>query len=239
MLCTRLQSSDRLDGRPYVAEPKLDGQRAQIHVAGGRTVHVFSRPGRELLGHAGLAFLRELAWPVDSAILDGEAVTGDGHEGIQSVFEERGKAGGAMAVVLFDVLQLGGQEVICEPWRDRRKRLEDLVAGGELPGVTIVPTTEDIVGLWDLWVHQGGGEGIVLKEPTSRYYPGLRSPAWLKLKAKLTLQVTITGGSAERIAAGRGMSRVLPPFTGTLRRPHRRSRFRTRSVATDSRRMPE
>ena len=90
MLCTRLHSPDRLDGRAYVAEPKLDGQRAQVHVAGGRTVHVFSRPGRELLDHAGMSWLHELRWPVDSAICDGEAVAGDGHEGIQSVFEERG-----------------------------------------------------------------------------------------------------------------------------------------------------
>ena len=44
-----------------------------------------------------------------------------------------------------------------EPWRDRRKRLEDLAAAAPLPGVTIVPTTEDIAGLWDLWVTEGGG----------------------------------------------------------------------------------
>jgi ATP-dependent DNA ligase len=32
-----------------------------------------------------------------------------------------------------------------------------------------------------------GGEGIVLKERTALYRPGGRSPAWLKLKPKLTL----------------------------------------------------
>ena len=141
MLATPLRDLSRLDTGPYIAEPKLDGQRAQVHVARGRTVHVFSRPGNELLRHPGFAFLRELAWLVDSAILDGEAVAGDGHEGIQSVFAERGKVSGAMAVALFDVLHLDGQDVMREPWRDRRKRLEDLLAGREIPGVTIVPTT--------------------------------------------------------------------------------------------------
>jgi ATP-dependent DNA ligase len=29
-----------------------------------------------------------------------------------------------------------------------------------------------------------GGEGIVLKEQDSIYRPGVRSPAWLKLKPK-------------------------------------------------------
>jgi len=47
-----------------------------------------------------------------------------------------------------------------------------------------------------------GGEGIVLKDPASLYWPGERSPAWLKLKPKLTLDVTGTAGSAERIARG-------------------------------------
>ena len=105
MLCTRLESPDRLDGRPYVAEPKLDGQRAQVHVARGRTAHVYSRPGCELLRRAGMAWLRELRWPVDSAMQDGEAVAGDGHEGIQSVLEARGTVGSAMAMVLFELLQ--------------------------------------------------------------------------------------------------------------------------------------
>ncbi len=213
MLCTRLADPARLGVGAYIAEPKLDGQRAQVHVAGGRTVHVFSRPGRDLLGHPGMTWLKELAWPIDTAVLDGEAVAGDGHEGIQSVFAERGKAGGAMAVVLFDVLHLGRQDVMREPWRDRRKRLEDLVGAAALPNVTIVPITEDIAGLWDVWVQQGRGEGIVLKEPGSLYYPGQRSPAWLKVKAKLTLEVVITGGSAERIAWGDWGEAVRLEFT--------------------------
>jgi ATP-dependent DNA ligase len=47
-----------------------------------------------------------------------------------------------------------------------------------------------------------GGESIVLKDLASRYWPGDRSPAWLKLKPKLTLDVIVTGGSAKRIAWG-------------------------------------
>jgi ATP-dependent DNA ligase len=42
----------------------------------------------------------------------------------------------------------------------------------------------------------------VLKDPASFYRPGERSSAWLKLKPKLTLDVIVTGGSAERIAWG-------------------------------------
>ena len=71
MLATRLEDPTRLGDTRYVAEPKLDGQRAQVHVRGYRTVHCFSRPGRELLRHAG-TWLREVRWPSPSAVLDGE-----------------------------------------------------------------------------------------------------------------------------------------------------------------------
>jgi len=33
-----------------------------------------------------------------------------------------------MSLVLFDVLYVGGKSVMREPWRDRRQRLEDLIA---------------------------------------------------------------------------------------------------------------
>jgi hypothetical protein len=100
----------------------------------------------------------------------------------------------------FDVLELDGRSVIAEPWTARRKRLEDLLEAPP-PCVCLVPVTADAPTLWDTWVGMGG-EGIVLKERTSLYRRGVRSPAWLKLKPKLTLDVDVTGGSAERIAWG-------------------------------------
>jgi ATP-dependent DNA ligase len=201
MLCSRLEDAARLTDPRYVAEPKLDGQRAQLHVRQGRTVHLYSRPGRELLRHPGMAWLQGIAWPLASAVLDGEAVAGDGHEGIYSVFEERNKTGGDLAFLAFDVLELDGRSVMREPWTHRRKRLEDLLEGQRLARFGLVPVVEDAHSLWKTWVGMGG-EGIVLKERTSPYRPGLRSPAWLKLKPKLTLDVVIAGGSSRRIPWG-------------------------------------
>lgn len=47
MLATRLGDPRRLAGPRYSAEPKLDGQRAQVHIRAHRTVHAFreDRPG--------------------------------------------------------------------------------------------------------------------------------------------------------------------------------------------------
>jgi hypothetical protein len=52
----------------------------------------------------------------------------------------------------------------------------------------------DAATLYETWVAWGG-EGIVLKEPTSIYRPGIRSPAWLKVKPELSLEAVVTGGS--------------------------------------------
>jgi len=38
MLCERLSNISRLADHAYIAEPKLDGQRAQLHVHQGRAV---------------------------------------------------------------------------------------------------------------------------------------------------------------------------------------------------------
>jgi len=64
----------------------------------------------------------------------------------------------------FDLLQVSGQDVMPEPCTDRRKRLEDFVAGFVSPHVAIVPVTDDAARLWALWVGRQGGEGIMLKE---------------------------------------------------------------------------
>jgi hypothetical protein len=97
MLATRLEDPRRLADARYIAEPKLDGQRVQLHVRGHRTVCAFSRPGRGMIRLPGLAWLREVRWPIASAVLDGEAVAGDGSEGILAVFEARNRPDSPMA----------------------------------------------------------------------------------------------------------------------------------------------
>jgi ATP-dependent DNA ligase len=92
----------------YVAEPKLDGQRAQVHVERRRTVAVYSRPGRELVRLRGLAWLRDVRWPVKAAILDGELFSGEGRDGIDAILAARNGDGADVAFAAFDVLQLDG-----------------------------------------------------------------------------------------------------------------------------------
>ncbi len=112
-------------------------------------------------------------------------MAGDGSEGIQAVFEARNQPGSPMAFAAFDLLEVDGYSIIGEPWTARRKRLEGLLAVPP-PGVCLVPVTDDAPALWATWVGFGG-EGIVLKERTSVYRPGIRSPAWLISSSRSSL----------------------------------------------------
>lgn len=113
-------------------------------------------------------------------------------DGIDAVLLAWGRAGSDGALAVFDVLELGGRDVMGEPWTDPRKRLEDLVAAGmPKPRIQLVPTCDDARQLWALWVVDWGGEGIVLKHRRSVYKPGSRSRLWWKVKQKLTLDVDV------------------------------------------------
>jgi ATP-dependent DNA ligase len=206
-----------------VAEPKFDGQRAQLHVAGSRTSAAFSRLGRSLLTSPGLGWLQEARWPVRSIVLDGELCASTGTEGVLGVLEARQSGQAPLAFLAFDVLQVGGREVMSEPWTDRRKRLDDLGAALTMPNVAIVPAADDAARLWATWVAWGG-EGIVLKDRRAPYRPGLRSPDWLKVKHRTTLAVRVEGGDPELVRWGDGSWAAR--LTLTYQHPLTRRRLR-------------
>jgi len=66
MLCSRLENQAGLADRRYIAEPNIDGQRAQVHAGEGRAVACYSRPGHDLLRHPGMAWLRMVVWPMEN-----------------------------------------------------------------------------------------------------------------------------------------------------------------------------
>ena len=46
----------------------------------------------------------------------------------------------------------GRRSVMREPWHDRRKRLEDLLEGHQLPRIGLVPVTDDAPRLYETGV---------------------------------------------------------------------------------------
>jgi ATP dependent DNA ligase domain len=184
-----------------------------------------STSGRSLLTAPGAVWwLRAVEWSVAQCVLDGELCADTGQEGILGVFEARQSRTAPLAFIAFDLLQVNGQEVMREPWADRRKRLEDLGTGLRVGHVGLVPVTDNADQLWHAWVDQGG-EGIVLKDRRAPYRPGMRSREWLKVKARHTLRVRVEAGDPTLVRWGEwGWAARL---TLTYRHPqtHRRIRI--------------
>jgi ATP-dependent DNA ligase len=117
------------------------------------------------------------------------------------------------------------------------KWLEDLFATLDVPHVALVPIAEDAATLYETSVGWGG-EGIVLKEPTSIYRPGFRSPAWLKVKPKVTLDIVVTDGSSEPIQWGDWGLAVMLEIAYTHLGMGRSCRYAKPSVSGVTSRLP-
>jgi bifunctional non-homologous end joining protein LigD len=180
-------------GEGWVLEPKWDGIRAIAHITEGGP-RLFTRHGR---GHhhrfprinAALAQL-----PVGTA-LDGELACleplGDGRvrcrfDRVSAFMVARAPHrpdtnGLTVTLVVFDALAVGGTDLRAAPWRERRARLEQLLADAT-GAVRLTPVLEATPALNAALVADGW-EGTVAKRTSGRYRCAHRSNAWVKLKS--------------------------------------------------------
>ena len=135
-----------------------------------------------------------------------------------------------VAYLVFDVLCSGGELLLDRPLRERAQILDRILAapraetilqrqaqsqfafGGEEPSpaaalrapVSVAHSADDIENLFTA-ARARGNEGLMIKDPESRYTPGRRGKSWLKLKRELaTLDVVVTAveyGHGKRIGA--------------------------------------
>ena len=175
-------------GEGWIYEPKWDGFRAIVTVAGG-DVTLTSRNGNDLTGRfRDVARAATLAIRSSDAVLDGEICALD--ESGRSRFSLLQDGGGTSVLVLFDLLEVESEQVIDEPLAARRRRLEQLV--GRSAGVLVSPQFDDGEALLEA-ARQQELEGVVAKQVGSPYRPGRRSPDWQKLKLRQTQEVVIAG----------------------------------------------
>lgn len=96
-------------------------------------------------------------------------------------------------LVVFDLLWLDGELLCDRPYVERRERLEQLWPGDEqswtCPQTWLI---DDGAALLQS-AGQLGLEGLVAKRRTSRYEPGRRSPAWLKVKLTRRQEFVVGG----------------------------------------------
>jgi bifunctional non-homologous end joining protein LigD len=195
-------SSDALpQGDEWVYEPKWDGFRAIVTVAGGQAT-LTSRNGNDLTGRfPDAARAAELGIRSADAVLDGEICALD--ERGRSQFSLLQEGAGTLVLVLFDVLELDSEPLASLPLAARRQELEQLVDPAAA-SVVLSPQFADGEALLAAARDQGL-EGVVAKRSRSAYQPGRRSSDWRKVKVRMGQEVVIAGytkGQGRRTGLG-------------------------------------
>jgi bifunctional non-homologous end joining protein LigD len=190
------------DPRKWSFEVKWDGVRAIAYVQPGR-LRLESRNLNEIT--AAYPEVRGLvaALGMHEAVLDGEIVAFDdsgrpSFERLQRRMHvtapnavRRLMASTPVVYAMFDVLYLDGHSLIDLPYTERRARLESLELSGP---AWRVPAAHPGDGARLLEATRSQGlEGVVAKRLDTRYEPGRRSGAWLKIKNTLRQEMVIAG----------------------------------------------
>ncbi len=178
----------------WLYELKFDGIRA-IAVKGGGKVSLISRNGNKLDSRFPEICDAVKNLPVEDCVIDGEVVALD-DEGrssfqlLQALEMEGRKA--PLRFYVFDLLQLNGKSLLELPVEQRKQVLakvcesvgDPIRYSSEIAGDVKTLLTE---------VKRRGLEGLIGKQRGSKYEPGRRSGAWIKLKS-LNEQEFVIGG---------------------------------------------
>jgi bifunctional non-homologous end joining protein LigD len=197
-----------------VYEPKYDGIRALVHVAPGRTggVRMWSRLGNDKTAQfpslvRALDTLRaKLKGPL---LIDGEIVALDdrgapaGFQHLQGRIHLKGERDVALvdkaqpvALIAFDLLRDGDDDLRGQPLTERRARLEQRFGRFATPTLRISEQASGDGRALHARALQEGWEGLIAKEARAPYQSGRRSPAWRKIKL-VKQQEFIVGGWTE------------------------------------------
>jgi bifunctional non-homologous end joining protein LigD len=138
----------------------------------------------------------------ESCLLDGEAVVMDprtGRPSFQLMQQRAGKmanrrdSSGKLPVqyIVFDVLEIGGEDWRGRPFIERHRRLERLAADWRSPLFT-TELFEDGTRLWQ-WAQANGWEGVVSKRLSAPYRSGKNHRDWFKVKTAIVVEADIVG----------------------------------------------
>jgi bifunctional non-homologous end joining protein LigD len=177
-------------GVDWSYEVKWDGYRAQI-VKDGSRLMLASRNIKDITETFGGVAQAAAGLAARDAIVDGEivALDAEGHPSFQAL-HHASTEGLAVVFYAFDLLHLNGKDLTKTPLDGRRAALAPLVAGSALLLSEPLPGTSSEIAAA---VRQLGLEGVVAKRRQSRYEPGRRSDAWIKVRFA-THQELIVGG---------------------------------------------
>jgi len=191
----------------YVAQIKLDGMRAVVHITSSG-LRIFSRsagvadPSRPLEKTSSLPHLASLVFPelvgtvLDCEILipgkDSAELAGTVHR------KELSQDNTKVMLFVFDCIQICGKKITDKTLRHRLSELLSISHKLQSEFITILPfasTTSQKRKLYNK-VQANGGEGIMLKNLNATYLEGGRpSGNWYKAKKSASYDCVITGFS--------------------------------------------
>jgi len=183
-------------GTLTVVEQKLDGIRVQVH-RDGEDVRIFTRNLNDVTHRMPELVDIAVALPWRRAVLDGEAIVLDDagrpvmfQESMQRFgTDETGPTGVPLTVRFFDVLSVDGQPVYRESFADRLEVLDRLPT--ELVVARITTGDPEEAREFLRSTLEAGHEGVLLKDPTAPYEPGVRATSWRKHKPAHTLDLVV------------------------------------------------
>lgn len=182
-------------GTGFAAEYKLDGERVQIHYKDNIMI-LYSRRLENITSYyPDILENVPKALKTTDVILEAEAVAINQDSGeflpFQELMHRRRKYDVdrivekyPITVNLFDVLYLNGQDLLNEPYKTRRKKLEEITIENEYTKIvtqTTVHSENEIEDFLENGIN-AGCEGLMLKVLDAPYRAGARGSNWLKLK---------------------------------------------------------
>jgi DNA ligase-1 len=181
-------------------EYKFDGARVQVHRAGD-DVRVFTRNLNDVTARVPEIVEAVRAFPVSQLVLDGEALVLR-PDGKPAPFQVTMRRFGRrlhvdemrktlpLSFFFFDLLYLGGEDLIDRPTEERFKALEE-IAPKKLIVPHLVTASVNKAGDFLKRAVKSGHEGIMAKSLAAPYEAGRRGKNWLKLKPFYTLDLVV------------------------------------------------
>jgi bifunctional non-homologous end joining protein LigD len=180
-------------GPAWTFEEKYDGIRALAYRQRGKA-RLWSRNLLDLTaGFPDVAAAVE-ALPGGNLVLDGELVVFDAKGVSRFQLLQRRGSGARTAYAVFDLLERSGVPLLKRPLSERRADLAAVVADR---GVLRLSRRLGKNGLAAYeTARKKGWEGIIAKDESSSYQPGVRSRYWLKVKVRKESEFVIGGYTA-------------------------------------------
>lgn len=193
-LCTLVVAPSHHPGWGH--EVKFDGYRTQVRVERGRAV-IRTRTGLDWTER--FAAIAKAACALPDCLIDGEVVALDGRglpsfSGLQAALSE-GKSE-HLVFFAFDLLFDGREDLRALPLRERKARLEQLLAAHPADRIRYVSHLETDAQAVLYSAREMGLEGIVSKRLDAPYRSG-RTTSWTKAKCRAGQEVVLGGWTSD------------------------------------------